>query len=141
LVAAAHIVVHDLASKDNYGTGGAFLLDSTRLEEWGFCPQEFKNAIKKAETFFKHAKNDPHDIETLSEIETQAIFYSAIECYRRLVKEKSPSMGLFMAWLAFQHPVILNEFAREKFADLIPALQKLSRREFFTQLRNSALDF
>jgi hypothetical protein len=134
--------VHDVAAvHKNIGTGGAFLLDGKRLAEWGYDPKELKKAICRAETFLKHAKDDPNDSLTLSSSLTEAVLYSAIECYRRLVKEKSALMGLFMAWLSFQRPELLNEQARDKFAGLIPALQKLSKREFFTELRDSALDF
>lgn len=143
LISAAHIVVHDLASKDKCGTGGAFLLDGAQLTQWGFEPQGFKRAIKRAETFFKHARedNNPDGTETLSEIETQAVFYSAIHCYRRLVEEKSELMGLMLMWLSFQYPLTLTVETREKLAPIIKGSVNFSRPEFFHKCRPLALAF
>lgn len=81
---------------DHQGSG-AVLLDGKRLTKWGLDPQAFKNAIRRVETFFKHALKDPNDSYTLSPLEAESVFYSAIERYRRLVREKSAFMGLFMA--------------------------------------------
>lgn len=142
LIAAAHRLVHDLAAHHKkIGTGGAFLLDGPQLEQWGFDPQQFKKAIRAAETFFKHAVDDADDTYTLSQTITQSIFFSAIHCYRRLVKDKSELMGLFMMWLAFQTPDLLNEPTRERFADIIKGSKNLSRPAFFKQLRPLSLIF
>jgi hypothetical protein len=130
LVGAAHRVVHDMA--EHQGSAAVFL-DSKRLTEWGYDAKEFKKAIRKAETFFKHALNDPEETYALTEHETEYLLYSTIECYRRLVHDKSSLMSVFMAWLAFHNPAILSKPARDKFAHLLPAIQKLSRSEFFSE--------
>lgn len=137
LIAAAHRVVHDLAEREG---SGAILLDSKRLTEWGYDAQEFKKAIRKAETFFKHALDDPDDVYEHSETQTGHILYSAIECYRRLIHDRgSQLMIAFMTWFAFHNPVLMSKTARDKFADLLPTIQSLSRPEFFREF--SKFDF
>ncbi len=69
------------------------------------------------------------------------MFFSAIHCYRRLVKDKSELMGLFMMWLAFQTPDLLNEPTRERFADIIVRSVNLPRPDFFLKLRPLAFIF
>ena len=142
LAAAAHRLVHDVAASDKeIGISGAFLLDGKRLAEWGFNPKEFKKELRRAETFFKHAKDDPNDSYTLSHSLTEAVLYSTIDCYRRLVKEKSALMGLFLAWFGVQSPALLDEPSRDKLANIIPASKGVSRQEFFEKMNPLALLF
>lgn len=54
LVGAAHRVIHDIS--EHRGLGGAFMVDSKRIEEWGYSPKEFKNAVRYAETFLSTQK-------------------------------------------------------------------------------------
>jgi hypothetical protein len=110
LVAAAHRVVHDIAEHQG---SGAVLLDRSRLSEWGYDPKEFKKAIRQAETFFKHAKNDPDESYSFSPKQTEYIFYSAVECYHRLAPQKSVLLARLLAWFYFRHPETLSVSAPE----------------------------
>lgn len=135
LVAAAHRVVHDVA--EHHGMDGAVLIDSNRLTQWGYNAKEFKKAIRQAETFFKHAENDPEDTYTFATGQTEFLLYSAIECYHRLDPTKSKMLALYMAWLHFHHPQTLSEFGRNKFAEVISFLSTTSRRDFFQNLHDT----
>lgn len=141
LAAAAHRVVHDAAAKDkNIGTGGAFLLDGKRLEEWGYDAKQLKKAIRRAETFFKHALDDPNESFTLHHSLTEAVLYSTIECYRRLVLEKSELMCLFLAWLGVQSE-FFDEPTSNDLANIISASKGVSRQEFFKTMKPLARFF
>ena len=136
LAAAAHRVVHDVAT---HRGGGAFLLDHVRLAEWGYDPKAFKKALRHAETFFKHAENDPDETYTFSGNQTEFILASAIECFHGLVAERSPVLALFMGWLHFRHPETLSVSARDRFAELLPRINQLTRSQFRAEIGN--LDF
>jgi len=136
LVAAAHRIVHDIAE---HRGSGAILLDRVHLSGLGYDPKEFVKAIRGAETFFKHAKDDPDATLEFSSHETEPMFYSAIECYHSLVLRRSQPLALLLAWLAFRHPDTLSETARSAFAAQIPRVAELSRREFFRECHD--LDF
>ena len=136
LAAAAHRVAHDVAT---HRGGGAFLLDHDRLAGWGYDPKTFKKALRQAETFFKHAENDPHDTYTFSTSQTESILASAIECFHGLVSERSPVLALFMGWFHFRHSDTLSEAARDRFAKLLPRINQLTRSQFRAELGN--LDF
>jgi hypothetical protein len=129
LAAAAHRVVHDVA--EYHGLDGAMLTDSNRLFQWGYDPKDFKKRVRKSETFFKHALNDPEDVHLFDHEFTPLILWSTIECYKRLESTKHPLMSLFMAWMGFHNPSTLTKEARNRFSGLIPIINTLSRREFF----------
>lgn len=133
LAAAAHRVVHDVA--EHRGLEGAALTDAKRLSAWGYHPQEYKKAIRKSETFFKHALNDPDEVHDFSEDETQFILWSAIDCYHRLASDKSPLLSQFMAWMGFKYPDNLSVTARNRFAGFPLFVNTYSRREFFECFR------
>lgn len=91
-----------------------------RLADWGYNSQAFKKAIRQAETFFKHAVDDPHDVLNLSGRETECVLWSAIECYHRLASDKSKLLSLFIGFFALQNPDSLSEAARDELRGLIP---------------------
>ena len=129
LVGAAHRVIHDIS--EHRGIGGAFMVDGKRIEEWGFSPKEFKNAVRYAETFFKHAKEDPEGVFDFSPRETEFIFMSAIECYHRFTGDYSKLLSTCMAWFRFQHPATLSESFRDRFPEMIGRIGKMSPMNFF----------
>ena len=131
LASAAHRVVHDLAEM---GGDGSVLLNTNLLTGWGLDAKAFKKAIRAAETFFKHAQNDPHETFSFSLSQTERIFVSAIECYRRLVHEKSRLMTLFLYWFHIQYPQFLDfmsELAGKRLAKLVPLAKELTRPKFY----------
>lgn len=65
------------------------------------------------------------------------IFYSAADCFHRLSSERPRLLTLFLAWFYFVHPNMLSELARRKFADVLPAIGKLTRRDFFEEFRDT----
>ena len=134
LVAAAHRVVHDVAE---YQGSGAVFLDRVHLESCGFDAKAFKKAIREAETFFKHAEKDHQKSYTFSATQTEYLFYSAIECFHRITSGRSRLLATYMAWFHFRHPDTLSERARDKFADVLPEIHKLSRAEFLEEFSNT----
>lgn len=128
LAAAAHAIVHDVALKK--GIRGTPLFDEIMLPQLGYDTTSYKRAIRKAENFFKHAKDDPHGIFDCSQAITECIMFSTIECYLRLVSEKSLPISMFRARYMFQFPQLLNENLAKQYANLLPALANVSRKSF-----------
>lgn len=128
LVAAAHRVVHDIAKM--IGNGPVFL-NTHLLTEFGWDEGAYKEWITYTNIFFKHAQNDPVETLSFSEGQTECIFLSAIDYYRRLVHEKSPLMTLFLYWFHIHNPAFLSELSKQHYSVPIHMAKNLSRPEFF----------
>jgi len=138
LISAAHRVVHDVA--ESKGLPGAFLVDSKRLEEWGYDAKTYKKAIRSAETFFKHAANDPEGTHEFSDIITATIFASTIDCYKRLKGNMTPLMRFFRFWFDLANTPLdsvgLSEQVGAPTVHLIKVAQTVPRFTFFDLFSN-----
>ncbi len=127
LTSAAHRIVHDLLVHEGKSSTS---FDNKYLPK-GF-EKETKKILRRAETFFKHARDDPNDTLDFSPESTQHYLFDAVESYLKLFHNET---GLMTAYrlhyqLSFPHywkdsmPLLKKRFPVE-------FLSSCNRREFF----------
>jgi hypothetical protein len=130
LTAAAHRIVLDLLEHQ----GKTTLTFDTKYIKPG-REQEYKRLMRKAETFFKHAKDDPDGRLKFNPESTETYLFTTIIGYKELIHRKgTPLMELFSFYFCLRHPDLLIR-------PLIPESEKLEvqklvdrpRTEFFNE--------
>ena len=132
LASAARRIVLDLCGHRGIHLG---LFDPSFLPKGK--EQEYKNMLRKAETFFKHAKDDPHNSIRFNPKFTEVYLLDAADSFFRLTGSNTLLMTAFWLRVFLFNPKILTR-------DLVPMvpeadrikLKKLSRKEFFVAFQS-----
>ncbi len=69
-------------------------------------PAELKKDAIAAQGFFKHAKDDPHDVLLFNPGITPYHIYDAATCYKAIYSSLSPLMTAFVLRFLLLHPSI-----------------------------------
>lgn len=103
---------------------------------------EFRQAINKAQNFFKHADRDHNSILEFSPEFSEYFLWDATHMYSQLTSEHPPLFMLYRLWIAAKHPdtiLMIYATASVQGADSLQALQSLNldpnnREKFFELL-------
>lgn len=130
LTSAAHRILHDLLV--HVGTSSTFF-DNKYLPKG--LEKETKRLLRKYETFFKHARDDPNETLLYNPESIQPYLYDAVESYLKLTNNETDLMTAYRLHyqLSFPHyfqesiPVLKKRFP-------VKFLSACDRTEFFKHL-------
>lgn len=136
LVAASGRVVLDMAAHLKIPTR---LLD-TRYIKPGM-EKEYKKLMRQAETFFKHAKEDPDATLIFWASGTEYYLYDVISCYKDITEKRTALMLLFSLRFQFTHPRYFSESYLKILQEQIGAhYADIHKTEFYDALFQSCKD-
>jgi hypothetical protein len=115
LTAAARRIVLDLCVHRKLPLG---LFDTTFVKSG--LEKEYKRQLRKAETFFKHANDDPNDKLSFDPNFTETYLMDAIESYHHLRGTITTWMVIFRVRFFLFHPEVFR-------TDLFPILKESDR--------------
>jgi hypothetical protein len=101
LTAAARRILLDLSRHQGLPLG-IFAADFVRPG----CEREYKKILRRAETFFKHAENDPDEKLDFNPESTQFYLLDAIESFYGLTQKPTFLMNAFRFRLVLFHPAV-----------------------------------
>lgn len=127
LTSACHRIVLDLCDHRKISPSFIFHTKLVKPE----LIKEYKRLIRKAETFFKHAKDDPHDTLKFNPAATEIYLLDAVEMFLVLNGTITPLMVAFRFRLHLLNPGIFADDAFDSSIDpLRVQLRSLSGSEF-----------
>lgn len=127
LTSAAHRILHDLLV--HAGTSSTFF-DNKYLPKG--AEKETKRILRKYETFFKHAKDDPNDTLDYNPVCTQYYLYDAVESYLKLRRGETDLMTAYRLHYQLAFPAYFQEsmpILKKRFP--VEFLSACDRTEFF----------
>jgi hypothetical protein len=131
LTCAAYQLLYDI----NIKTGGPPMMPDSphirpeRINEW-------RQILRSAQNFFKHADQDPKGTFFFAPQATQAILLEACERYQMQSHEDRPLMRLFVFWLGVHEPRFFLPHFQQQLRDCLPInrMTQLGKRQFFYEL-------
>jgi hypothetical protein len=131
LTAAGHRVVLDLLEHQGKST---FLFNMKYVRPGK--EKEIKRLIRRSETFFKHAKDDPENVHEFNPDETKFDLLAAIYGYKELDHQQLPLLELFLTYFALMNPEVFSEpfLPQLTTASYIQKLLEGPRKKFFDEL-------
>jgi len=137
LVAAATGVLHDVSRHQDWKAGKSdIFFDGIWKKGMG---KAARSVLRKAENFFKHAKDDPEDTFHFPAETPDFFIYSASDCYKKLYGVHTHLMALYSFHFSINNAQYFD-------ADFIPRAEKefpietlrnMSRIEFYSEFFES----
>ncbi len=132
LAYAAYDVIHTVSQK--HGRKQTLILDSDWVKDEH--KKEFRDAIRRAGNFFKHADRDPEEALKFKPESNEIFIYFAILGLELMGLTINRFEHAFVIWLCFQRPEMLTQKGRVMFSERFPVgtfneIRKMPKREFF----------
>jgi hypothetical protein len=106
--------------------------------------KEYLSHVKREANFFKHANKDPEAILDFCPDVAEFFILFAIVARQLCGESHSEEESIFMWWVMFHRPEMLNEEGRKGFEDRLPVehrerVRRLPKEQFFEQCRKLGL--
>ena len=134
LTAAGHRVLMDLSKHRGLGTPALFDVSQIRPG----MEREYKKFVRRAETFFKHANDDPEATLKFDPDFTEPYLWDACETYKKLTGRASLLMAAFSSLYMVSNPMFLRSYSpemAEQFAKInLAVLSRKNQLDIFAQV-------
>jgi hypothetical protein len=102
----------------------------------------YRDAVARAENFFKHADRDPNVALTFDARETHVLLFEAADAYQALTGRHLRELWMFMMWFLAEYPTSLNPGTlKDLVMDSVndPSFDHRDRRRFRAAFERAAL--